>query len=278
MRVTIPITITKAGATSEPQLIKQYLGGETNNTVLGVMKPNGDIALLLHNDKAIIVDVTDSIQLLPDFSNDTFSFSNTDENAPSEFIDDYEWLDISVLLSFYNVGNYRQCNFFIKSLVGYEFDLCVYDWAMSTDDDEADIHINLWQVPVDVDPETAFVTTTRMQNHDYLALSINGIIKPLCDINGNAGSEVTPDGATFEVLSCENVSPGGRALNPLPQQIPLCDNWYTTSCSIDGELITTVLMTEVYTMDYDLIIISEVITDTAGTWYIRPSQFTVIEA
>lgn len=273
MRVSIPITITK----TVPRLVKQYLGGQTDNTVLGVMKPNGDIALLVHDNKAIIVDGNDSIQLLPDFAHDSFSFSNTDENAPSEFIDDYEWLDISVLLQFYDVDNYRQCCFFIKSLVGYAFDLCVYDWAMSTGDDEADISIDLWQVPIEVDTATAFVTAVRMQNHDYLALSINGIVKPICDINGNAGSEITADGATFEVLACNNVAAGGRGLNPLPQQIPLCDDWDVDSCSVDGGSITTKLITTVYTMGYELEIQSVEKTDAPGTWHLLPTMFSVHE-
>lgn len=273
MRVSIPITITKA----EPQLVKQYLGGETDNTVLGVMKPNGDIALLMHDNKAIIVDGSDSIQLLPDFANDTFTFSNTDENAPSEFVDDYEWLDISVLLQFYNVGDYRQCCFFIKSLVGYVFDLCVYDWNMTNEDDEADIRINLWQVPVEVDPATTFITATRMQNHDYLALSINGIVKPLCDINRNGGCEITADGATFEVLACNNVGAGGRGLNPIPQGVALCDDWDVDSCSVDGGNVTTKLITTVYTMGYELGIQSVEKTDAPGTWHLLPSMFSVQE-
>lgn len=277
MNFTVPITITKAGASSEPQLIKQYLGGQTDNTVLGVKKPNGDIALLVHNNNAIIVSVTDSVLLVPDYQNETFSFSDTDENAPSEFSDDYEWLDISVLAQYYTVGDYRQGCFFIKSLVGYVFDLCVYDWNMTAEDDEADIRLNLWQVPVDVDPETAFITATRLQNHDYLALSINGIVKPLCDINRNGGCEITTDGATFEVLACNNVGAGGRGLNPIPQGVALCDDWDVTSCSVDGGNITTKLVTTVYTMGYELGIKSVEKTDAPGTWYLLPSMFSVHE-
>lgn len=277
MRFSIPITITKAGATSEPQLIKQYLGGQTDNHVLGVMKPNGDIALLVHNDNAIIVTDSNSILLVPDFTNDTFSFSDTDENAPSEFASDYEWLDISVLANYYTVGDYRQCCFFIKSLVGYVFDLCVYDWNMTLEDDEADISINLWQVPVEIDPDTAFITATRLQNYDYLAISINGIVKPLCDINNNGGCEITTDGATFEVLACNNVSAGGRGLRPIIQGVALCSDWDVTRCSVDGGNITTKLVTTVYTMGYELGIRSVEKTDAPGTWYLLPSMFTVHE-
>lgn len=273
MNVTIPITITK----SVPQLVKQYLGGETNNTVLGVKKPNGDIALLVHDNKAIIVSDEDSILLVPDFSNNTFSFSDTDENAPSEFASDHEWLDISVLAQYYDVGDYRQCCFFIKSLVGYVFNLCVYDWNMSREDEEADISLDLWQVPVEVDPATAFITAMRIRNLNFLAISLNGIVKPLCDINDNKGCEVTIDGATFDVLACNNVSAGGSGMAPVPQQVALCDNWEADSCTVDGGNITTKLMTTVYTMGYELSILSVEKTDVPGTWNMLPSMFSVSE-
>lgn len=271
MRVSIPITITK----TEPRLIKQFLGGETNNTVLGVMKPNGDIALLKTDNKAIIVDGNNSIQLLPDYSNESFSFSATDENAPIEFQDDYEWLDISVLLSFYDVGDYRQCSFYITSSIEYEFSLCAYDWTMSDEDDEADIRINLWQVAVEVDPDTAFVTTTRIQNHDYLAISANGIIKPICDINRNGGCEIAADGATFEVLSCDDVAAGGRSLRPTPQGIAICSDWSARSCSVSQDNITTSLKTSVIMLDCEWLVLSPELTAPAGTWYVLPSDFSV---
>lgn len=277
MRVSIPITISKAGATGYPKMIKQYLGGNTDNTVLGVMKPNGDIALLVHDNQAIIVTDDNSILLLPDYSNNTFSFGETDDNAPSEFGDDYEWLNISVLAQYYNVGDYRQCCFFIKSLVGYVFDLCVYDWNMNAEDEEADIQLNLWQVPLDVDPDTAFITAVPIRNINRLAISLGGIIKPLCDINGNKGCEVTADGAKFEVLACDNIRAAGAGLAPVPQQIALCDNWDVTRCSVDGGNITTKLITTVYMMGYELRIQSVEKTGAPGTWFLLPSTFSVHE-
>lgn len=277
MNVTIPITISKAGTQSEPQLIKQYLGGETDNTVLGVMKPNGDIALLIHNDNAIIVSDDNSIVLLPNFANNTFDFNDYDENAPQEFRDDYEWLDIRLHADYFTVGTNHQCCFFIQSLVGYEFELCAYDWHMNAGDSEADVPINFWQVPVEVDPETAFITSVQVQNREFLAISINGIVKPLCDLDVNNGCQVINLGATFDVQSCDNVSAGGNGMAPVPQGVALCSEWDVTSCSVDGGNITTKLVTTVYTMGFELGIESDEKTDAPGTWYLLPSEFSVRE-
>lgn len=277
MNVTIPITITKAGAASEPRLIKQYLGGETDNTVLGVQKPNGDIALLIHKDNAIIVSEDDTVRLLPDFSNETFDFNDYDQNAPQEFRDDYEWLDLRACVDFYTVGTNKQCCFYIQSLVGYEFELYVYDWHMKSSDNGTDVPIDLWQVPIVVDPETAFITSVQKQNREFLAISINGVVKPLCDMDGNNGCQVIHLGATFDVNACDNVSAGGYGMAPVPQGVALCSEWDVTSCSMDGVLITTKLVTTVYTMGCELGIESILKTDAAGTWYLLPSDFSVRE-
>lgn len=278
MRVSIPITITKAGAPITPHLIIQRLGTSDPVDVLGIMKENGSTALLKIENAAIVVRQDGKLDCNVDYENEQFSFQELNGLVYEQFQDQYDWIGLNLKFEFNDFDDIASSIFKLEDAVTRENLLVAYDICSSTVENTIMLPLDVFVPEIDVDPGTAFVTTIEEVGGTFLALSVNGIVRPIYDVGGNEGCPVTADGGTFEVTDCNDVAAAGAGMANLPIQAALGTPWRARSCSVDGVSITTSLAIAVHMLGCDFSIDSEIITDTAGMWYIQPSQFTVDEA
>lgn len=278
MRVSIPITITKAGAPVTPHLIIQRLGTSDPVDVLGIMKENGSTALLKIENAAIVVNQNETVTCTVDYENEQFVFGELNDLVYEQFQDQYDWIGLNLRFEFSDFDNIASSIFKLEDAETRENLLVAYDICGSTEENTIMLPLDVFVPEIDVDPGTAFVTTIEEVDGTYLALSVNGIVRPIYDVGGNEGCPVAADGGTFNVSNCSDVRAAGVGMSELPLQAALGTPWRTRSCSVDDVLITTSLAIAVHMLGYDFSIDSESITDTAGMWYIQPSKFTVVEA
>lgn len=278
MRFSVPITITKAGAPITPRLVSVHLGGSSNVDALGFQKSDGSIVLFQMGGAAVILDQPGKINIGFDYSDSSCFFGNDSEQAYSEFQNQYDWMVPSLGLSFEEWGSIANNVITIADPESGDSLLVAYDICNNKNESNIEVPLDVFVPEIDVDVDTAFVTSCEVDGYSFLALSVNGVVRPVYDVTGNGGSQMTAEGATFNVEDCQTVGAAGVSMSDVPLQAALAGNWRARSCSIDGVLITTFLTIEVNMLGYGFIINTEVLTKTAGTWYIPTSQFTVNEA
>lgn len=278
MRVTIPITITKAGAPVTPHLVSVHLGGSSNVNALGYMKSDGSIVLFQMGGAAVILDQSGKINFGVDYNDNSCFFGQDSEQAYTEFAAQYEWMVPSLELEFFDIGDRATNTIFIADHDSGEYLLVAYDLCVDKNVSNIALPLDVFIPEIDIDFDSAFVTTCEVEGRQYLALSINGIVRPIYDIEGNGGCQVAAGGGTFNVYDCNDVGAAGIAMSELPLQAALADKWSARSCSMDGVAVTTYLRCGVYMLNYEFNITTELITETSGTWYIPTSKFTVNEA
>lgn len=278
MRVSIPITISKAVEPVTPHLVSVHLGGSSNVDALGYMKADGSIVLFQMGGAAVILDQSGKINFGFDYSDESCFFGHDSEQAYEEFADQYEWMVPSLALAFNDINDWAIDNIYISDPDSGDNLLVAYDICVDMNESNIALPLDIFVPEIDVDIETAFVTTCEVEGEPFLALSINGIVRPIYDIMGNGGCPVTADGGTFNVSDCNDVGAAGIGMGSLPLQAALGSKWIPRSCSVDGVLVTTFLKCDVYMLDYEFNITTELITEPGGTWYIPTSKFTVNEA
>lgn len=278
MRFSVPITITKAGAPVTPHLVSVHLGGSSNVDALGYMKADGTIVLFQMGGAAVILDQSGKINFGVDYSDSSCFFGNDSEQAYEEFSDQYEWMVPSLSLSYNNISIMAIDTVYIADPESGDNLLVAYDVFVSKDRGNIALPLDIFIPEINVNIDTAFVTTCEVEGRPFLALSVNGIVRPIYDIMGNGGCPVAADGGTFNVSDCSEVGAAGIGISEIPLQIALGNKWSARSCSIDDDNVTTFLLCSVYMLDAEFSITSETITARGGTWYIQPSQFTVNEA
>lgn len=275
MRVSIPITITKAGGQFTPHLVSVHLGGSSNVDVLGYMKADGSIVLFQMGGAAVILDQSGKINIGVDYNESSCFFGDDSEQAYNEFADQYEWMVPSLALSYNNINDFAINTVYIADPESGDSLMVAYDVCVDMSESNIALPLDIFVPEIIVDEETAFVTTCEVDGRTFLALSINGIVRPIFDISGNGGCPVTADGGTFNVSDCSDVGAAGVGMGDLPLQAALGNKWVARSCSMDNDIVTTFLKCDVFMLDYEFTVTTEVITATGGTWYIQPSQFTV---
>lgn len=278
MRVTIPITITKAGAPITPHLVSVHLGGSSNVDALGYMKSDGSIVLFQMGGAAVILDQSGKINFGVDYNETTCFFGQDSEQAYEEFADQYDWMVPSLAFSYDNISVVTIDTIYISDPESGDTLLVAYDVCSTDNESNIALPLDIFIPEITVDIETAFVTTCEVEGRTFLALSVNGIVRPIYDLMGNGGCPVTADGGTFNVSDCNDVGAAGVGMSNLPLQAALGNKWSARSCSVDNENVTTFLKCDAYMLDAEFTITSEVITARGGTWYIQPSQFTVNES
>lgn len=278
MRVSFPITITKAGAPVTPHLVSVHLGGSSNVDALGFQKSDGSIVLFQMGGAAIILDQSGKINFGVDYDENYCFFGQDSEQAYTEFADQYEWMVPSLGFKYDVIEDFAHENIYIEDPESGENLIVAYDICMDKSESHIALPLNVFIPPVNVELETAFVTTCEVEGRPFLALSINGVVRPIYDILGNGGCPVTDEGGTFNVSDCSDVGAAGSGMSSLPLQAALGNKWSPRSCSMDGVLVTTYLKCDVFMLDFELIVTTELITNPGGTWYIPTSQFTVNEA
>lgn len=278
MRVTIPITITKAGAPITPHLVSVHLGGSSNVDALGYMKSDGSIVLFQMGGAAVILDQSGKINFGVDYNETTCFFGQDSEQAYEEFADQYDWMVPSLAFSYENISVVTIDTIYISDPESGDTLLVAYDVCSTDNESNIALPLDIFIPEITVDIETAFVTTCEVEDRTFLALSVNGIVRPIYDLMGNGGCPVTADGGTFNVTDCSDVGAAGVGMSNLPLQAALGNKWSARSCSVDNENVTTFLKCDAYMLDAEFTITSETITARGGTWYIQPSQFTVNES
>lgn len=278
MRVSIPITISKAVEPVTPHLVSVHLGGSSNVDALGYMKADGSIVLFQMGGAAVILDQSGKINIGVDYNDSSCFFGDDSEQAYNEFADQYEWMVPSLTLAYDEEDGIAQITIYIADPATGNNMLVAYDICVSMDYSNFALPLDIFVPEIDVDPETAFVTTCEVEGRTYLALSVNGIVRPIYDVGGNGGCQTTTDGAIFDVEDCENIRVGGDGMSEIPLQSALGNVWRARSCSMDNVLVTTFFTIEVYMLAGNFVITTEVLTHPSGTWYIPTSQFTVNEA
>ena len=278
MRFSVPITITKAGAPVTPHLVSVHLGGSSNVDALGFQKSDGSIVLFNLGSAAVILEPSGKVEIGFDYTDESCFFARDSEQAYSEFQNQYDWMVPSLGLYFDEWGDVAYNVISISDPDTGNNLLVAYDICNNKDENNIELPLDVFVPEIDVDVDTAFVTSCEVGGRSYLALSVNDVVRPIYDVTGNGGSQMSAEGGTFNVDDCQTVGAAGAGMPELPLQAALAGKWRARSCSIDGVLVTTFLTIEVYMLGYNFIINSEVITETAGTWYIPTSQFTVNEA
>lgn len=278
MRFSVPITITKAGAPVTPHLVSVHLGGSSNVDALGYMKADGTIVLFQMGGAAIILDQSGKINFGVDYNEAYCFFGQDSEQAYTEFADQYEWMVPSLALSYSDISVMAIDTIYIADPESGDSLLVAYDVFVPMDKSNIALPLDVFIPEINVDIDTAFVTTCEVEGRPFLALSINGIVRPIYDIMGNGGCPVAADGGTFNVSDCSDVGAAGIGISEIPLQIALGNKWSARSCSVNNENVTTFLLCSVYMLDAEFTVTSETITARGGTWYIQPSQFTVNEA
>lgn len=278
MRVSIPITITKAGAPVTPHLVSVHLGGSSNVDALGFQKSDGTIVLFRMGGAAIILDQSGKINFGVDYDEKYCFFGHDSEQAYTEYADQYEWMVTSLRFEYASIGEVAQDTIYIADPDSGDNLMVAYDICVDMSESNIALPLDVFIPEIDIDLDTAFVTTCEVEGRQYLALSISGIVRPIYDIRGNGGCPVTAEGGTFRVNDCSDVGASGIGMGCLPLQAALGNKWSPRSCSVDGVIISTYLKCDVYMLDYEFVVTTELITETGGTWYIPTSQFTVNEA
>lgn len=278
MRFSVPITITKAGAPVTPHLVSVHLGGSSNVDALGYQKSDGSIVLFQMGGAAVILDQPGKINIGFDYSDSSCFFGNESEQAYEEFASQYDWMVPSLGLYFDEWGSIAYNVISISDPDTGNNLLVAYDICNNMDESNIELPLDVFVPEIDVDVDTAFVTSCEVDGYSFLALSVNGVVRPIYDVAGNQGCQMSEDGGTFNVDDCQTVGAAGVSMSDVPLQAALGNLWRARSCSIDGILVTTFLTIEVYMLGYNFIINTDVITNPAGTWYIPTSQFTVTEA
>lgn len=278
MRFSVPITITKAGAPATPHLIKQYIGGDFDNDYLGYVDASGNVFMLMVNGEGIVLYGDNSFQVEPLYDDESFNFIDTDSDVAQATAGEFNWKEVGTSLYYNDWDGVANVVFKITDPVSHGNLLMAYDICMNMDDNSIELPVDVFVPEIHVDLATAFVTSCEVGGRSYLALSVNDVVRPIYDVRGNGGCQMAADGGTFNVQDCQEVGAAGASMPEMPLQAALANYWRPRSCSIDGVLVTTFLTIEVYMLGSDFIINSEVITETAGTWYIPTSQFTVTEA
>lgn len=275
MRVTFPITITKAGTPVTQHLVSVHLGGSSNVDALGFQKSDGSIVLFQMGGAAVILNQSGKVNIGFDYSVSSCFFGNDSEQAYEEFANQYDWLVPSLGLSFEECGDVAYDVITIADPESGDTLLVAYDICNYKDKSNIELPLDVFVPEIDVDVDSAFVTSCEVDGYSFLALSVNGIVRPIFDVTGNHGCQMSEDGGTFNVPDCQEVGAAGVSMSDVPLQAALAGYWRPRSCSIDGILVNTFLSIEVYMLGYGFIINSETLTKPAGTWYIPTSQFTV---
>lgn len=278
MRFSVPITITKAGAPITPHLVSVHLGGSSNVDALGFQKSDGSIVLFQMGGAAVILDQPGKINIGFDYSDSSCFFGNESEQAYEEFASQYDWMVPSLGLYYEEWSDVAYNVITIADPESGDSLLVAYDICFLNDESNIELPLDVFVPEIDVDINTAFVTSCEVGDRSYLALSVNDVVRPIFDVMGNGGSQMSAAGATFNVSDCQDVGAAGANMPELPLQAALAGKWRARSCSIDGSNVTTFLTIEVYMLGYNFIINTDVLTKPAGTWYIPTSQFTVNEA
>lgn len=278
MRISIPITITKAGTPVTTHLIKQYIGGDFDNDYLGYIDENGAVCMLMVNGEGIILYDENSVQVKPVYGDENFNFVDTDSDVAQATAGEFNWKEVGTSLYYNEHNGVANGVFKITDPVSHDNLLIAYDICMNMDDNPIVLPVDVFVPEIHVDLATAFVTSCEVDGRSYLALSVNDVVRPIYDVHGNGGCQMAANGGTFEVQDCENVRAAGASMPEMPLQAALGNKWRARSCSIDGVLVTTFLTIEVYMLGSDFVINTDVRTETGGTWYIPTSQFTVNEA
>lgn len=278
MRFSVPITITKAGDPVTPHLVSVHLGGSSNVDVLGMMKEDGTILLFQQEGSAVVANQNGSVSCWFDIEGETVMFGELSEEAFEEFQDQYNWIAVGTSLSSYGYDGTNICTVSIFDDSEEVFNLVLYDFVVMSSGETLDLPISMFIERLEIDPDSAFITSCEVDGVNYLALSINGIVRPICDLAGNMGSEMTENGATFSVPDCSNVRAGGQGIVNLPAQIAITQVWSARSCSVDQGNVTTYLKASVTMLDWEWLVLTPEITKPAGDWYIPISDFSVGEA
>ena len=245
---------------------------------LGCMKADGSIVLFQMGGAAVILNQPGKINIGFDYSDSSCFFGNESEQAYTEFASQYDWMVPSLGLYYEEWGDVAYDVITIADPESGDSLLVAYDICHNKDESNIELPLDVFVPEIDVDVDTAFVTSCEVDGYSFLALSVNGVVRPVYDVTGNGGSQMSVEGATFNVDDCQTVGAAGVSMSDVPLQAALAGYWRARSCSIDGILVTTFLTIEVYMLGYNFIINSEVLTKPAGTWYIPTSQFTVNEA
>ena len=278
MIITIPITITKAGAPITPHLVSVHLGGSSNVNALGYMKANGTIVLFQMGGAAVILDQSGKINFGFDYSDESCFFGDDSEQAYREFADLYEWMVPSLALEFYSISDKATNTIYIADPDSGDNLLVAYDICVDMNESNIALPLNVFIPEIHVDPETAIITSCYFDGFYYLALAVNGIMRPICDVGGNMGAEMTPQGAFFNVQNCSNVKGGGQEIVSLPAQLALCDIWSARSCSVSQDIVTTTLKASVMMLNREWLVMTPELSAIAGDWFIQLSDFSVSEA
>lgn len=278
MRVSIPITITKAGGQVTPHLVSVHLGGSSNVDVLGYMKADGSIVLFQMGGAAVILDQSGKINFGVDYNESSCFFGDDSEQAYNEFADQYEWMVPSLAFSYYDWEDTALDYIYIEDPETGNNLLVAYDVCVDENESNIALPLEIFVPEIDIDPETAFITSCEVDGVNYLALSVNGIVRPIIDLGGNMGAEVTQNGACFNVPDCSNVRAAGQGIDTLPTQIAYTGIWVPRSCSIDQGNVTTSLKASVIMLDREWLVMTSQLSAPAGDWYLEPSVFSVGEA
>ena len=226
----------------------------------------------------MILDQSGKINFGVDYNETTCFFGQDSEQAYEEFADQYDWMVPSLAFSYDNISVVTIDTIYISDPESGDTLLVAYDVCSTDNESNIALPLDIFIPEITVDIETAFVTTCEVEGRTFLALSVNGIVRPIYDLMGNGGCPVTADGGTFIVTDCNDVGAAGVGMSNLPLQAALGNKWSARSCSVDNEIVTTFLKCDAYMLDAEFTITSEVITARGGTWYIQPSQFTVNES
>ena len=278
MRFSFPITITKAGDPVTPHLVSVHLGGSSNVDALGYMKADGSIVLFQVGGAAVILNQSGKINFGVDYNEKYCFFGQDSEQAYTEFADQYEWMVPSLGFEYDDISGVAHETIYISDPDSGDNIMVAYDICVSMDESNIDLPLDIFIPEIHVDIDTAFVTACEVEGRQFLALSINGIVRPIYDIRGNGGCPVTTEGGTFNVSDCSDVGAAGVGMSELPLQAALGNNWKARSCSVDEVVITTYLKCDVFMLDYEFSVRTEIISQRGGTWYIPTSEFSVNEA
>lgn len=278
MRFTIPITISKAGAPVTPHLVSVHLGGSSNVDALGYMKADGTIVLFQMGGAAVILDQSGKINFGVDYNEEYCFFGQDSEQAYTEFAGQYEWMVPSLALEFDISSGKAYDTIYIADPETGDNLLIAYDVCVDKNEGNIALPLDFFIPEIDVDPESAFITSCEVDGFYYLALAVNGIVRPICDVGGNMGAEMTQNGASFNVPNCSNVRGAGQEIVSIPAQVAFCTIWSARSCSVNQGIVTTSLKTSVMMLNREWLILTPELTAPAGDWYIQPSDFSVGEA
>lgn len=229
-------------------------------------------------DAAVTLERSGKINIGVDYSDSTCFFGQDSEEAYEEFADQYEWMNPSLVFDYYDWQDTALVYINIEDPETEETLLIAYDVCIDKNESNIALPLDYFVPEIDVDPDTAFVTSCEVDGFNYLALSVNGIVRPICDVGGNMGAEMNASGAWFNVPDCSNIKGAGQGIEILPEQVAFCPQWSARSCSVNQGNVTTSLKASVMMLDREWLIMTPELTAPAGEWNIQPSEFSVGEA